>query len=56
MQASHKQTSLLNEAWKKPEKKSQTNLIMIAIATIPVSFGLLDGSYLELLETILAWD
>ena len=36
MQASYKQTSLLNEAWKKPEKKSQTNLIMIAIATIPV--------------------
>lgn len=36
MQASHKQTALLNEAWKKPEKKSQTNLIMIAIATIPV--------------------
>lgn len=36
MQASHKQTALLNEAWKKPEKKSQTNLIMIAIASIPV--------------------
>ncbi|WP_241007467.1 hypothetical protein [Streptococcus thermophilus] len=36
MQASHKQTALLNEAWKKSEKKSQTNLIMIAIATIPV--------------------
>ena len=26
----------LNETWKNPEKKSQTNLIMIAIATIPV--------------------
>lgn len=26
----------LNETWKKPEKKSPTNLIMIAIATIPV--------------------
>lgn len=28
--------STLNQPWKKPEKKSQTNLIMIAIATIPV--------------------
>lgn len=26
----------LNEPWKEPEKKSRTNLIMIAIATIPV--------------------
>ena len=35
--ASFPQTnSTLNVAWKKPEKKSQTNLIMIAIATIPV--------------------
>lgn len=35
--ASFPQTnSTLNEAWKKPENKSQTNLIMIAIATIPV--------------------
>lgn len=28
--------STLNQPWKKPEKKSPTNLIMIAIATIPV--------------------
>lgn len=28
--------STLNQPWKKPEKKSQTNLIMIAIAIIPV--------------------
>ena len=28
--------STLNEPWKKPENKSQTNLIMIAIASIPV--------------------
>lgn len=35
--ASFQQTnSTLNQPWKKPEKKSQTNLIMIAIATIPV--------------------
>ncbi|SQF75097.1 superinfection immunity protein [Streptococcus salivarius] len=35
--ASFQQTnSTLNEPWKNPEKKSQTNLIMIAIATIPV--------------------
>ena len=35
--ASFPQTNrTLNVAWKKPEKKSQTNLIMIAIATIPV--------------------
>ena len=33
MQASN---STLNQPWKKPEKKSQTYLIMIAIATIPV--------------------
>ena len=36
--ASFQQTnSTFNEPWKKPEKKSPTNLIMIAIATIPVS-------------------
>ena len=35
--ASFQQTnSTLNQPWKKPEKKSPTNLIMIAIATIPV--------------------
>lgn len=35
--ASFQQTnSTFNEPWKKPEKKSPTNLIMIAIATIPV--------------------
>lgn len=35
--ASFQQTnSTLNEPWKNPEKKSQTNLIMIAIASIPV--------------------
>ena len=35
--ASFQQTnSTLNQRWKKPEKKSPTNLIMIAIATIPV--------------------
>lgn len=35
--ASFQQTnSTLNKPWKKPEKKSPTNLIMIAIATIPV--------------------
>lgn len=35
--ASFQQTnSTLNQPWKKPEKKSQTNLTMIAIATIPV--------------------
>ena len=35
--ASFQQTnSTLNEPWKNLEKKSQTNLIMIAIATIPV--------------------
>ena len=28
--------STLNQPWKKPEKKSPTNLLMIAIATIPV--------------------
>lgn len=35
--ASFQQTnSTLNQPWKKPEKKSPTNLIMVAIATIPV--------------------
>lgn len=35
--ASFQQTnSTFNEPWKKPEKKSPTNLIMVAIATIPV--------------------
>lgn len=35
--ASFQQTNnTLNQPWKKPEKKSPTNLIMIAIATIPV--------------------
>lgn len=35
--ANFQQTNItLNQPWKKPEKKSQTNLIMIAIATIPV--------------------
>ena len=35
--ASFQQTnSTFNETWKKPEKKSPTNLIMVAIATIPV--------------------
>ena len=35
--ASFQQTnSTLNQPWKKPEKKSPTNLIMIAIATTPV--------------------
>lgn len=40
----------LNETWKKPEKKSQTNLIMLAIASIPAIFWALGLLLLGVLD------
>lgn len=40
----------LNETWKRPEKKSQTNLIMLAIASIPAIFWALGLLLLGVLD------
>lgn len=56
--ASFQQTnSTLNQPWKKPEKKSPTNLIMIAIATIPVILWALGMFILGVVgdESSMAW-